>query len=103
MKTLSSKTGKNKTHKMTTYADLQAGNFYLLRDQTDTGILLVSVLALTDKCILLRSYGQEDQDFWKKRDDKIAELIEELDYDSASAILSIYDAEDEPDFNDDKF
>lgn len=80
---------------MATYADLQAGNFYLIRGETDTDIELVSVLALTDQCILMRSFGHEDEDFWKKRTDTIEEVIEELDYDSAAAILALYDEEEE--------
>ncbi|KYP13273.1 hypothetical protein [Flavihumibacter sp. CACIAM 22H1] len=80
---------------MATYADLQPGNFYLLKDAQDTDIEMVSVLALTDKCILLRSFGQVEEDFWKKRTDSIEEIVEELDYESASAILSLYDEEEE--------
>ena len=91
------KTVTNKNIDMVQYSDLSAGSFYLLRDQPDASIQLVSVLALTDKCILLRSYGREDHDFWKKNDDPVAELIEELDYDSAAAILSVYNEEEDPD------
>ncbi len=88
---------------MVTYSDLSAGSFYLLRDQPSAAIQLVSVLALTDKCILLRSYGQEDHDFWKKNDEPVAELIEELDYDSAAAILSVYNEEEDPEAGDESF
>jgi hypothetical protein len=80
---------------MATYADLQPGNFYLVKGDADTDIELVSVLAMTDKCLLLRSFGQEEEDFWKLRTDKIHEVVEELDYDSAAAILALYDDEDE--------
>jgi hypothetical protein len=80
---------------MATYADLQPGNFYLLKDGKDTDIELISVLALTDKCMLLRSFGQVEEDFWKKRSDSIEEIVEELDYESASAILSLYDEDEE--------
>ncbi|HQD09587.1 MAG TPA: hypothetical protein PLQ65_07980 [Flavihumibacter sp.] len=97
------KTEKNKTsNAMSTYADLSASHFYLLRDQPTSDILLVSVLALTDKCVLMRSYGELDHDYWKKSNDPIAELIEELDYDSAIAILSVYDLDDEFDEEDDE-
>ncbi|MBC6489379.1 hypothetical protein ACFSQD_03525 [Flavihumibacter stibioxidans] len=78
---------------MANYADLQPGNFYLLRDTEESDIELISVLALTDKCILLRSFGQVEEDFWKMRTDPIYQVIEELDYDSAAAILSLYDEE----------
>ncbi|GAO43904.1 hypothetical protein [Flavihumibacter petaseus] len=84
---------------MTTYADLQAGNFYLIRGTVNGEIELISLLALTEKCVLLRSFGQMDADFWRKREDTIHEVIEELDYDSASAILSLYDDEDEDDLS----
>ncbi len=83
---------------MATYADLQPGNFYLLKAENDTEIELVSVLALTDKCMLLRSFGQIEEDFWKKRTDSIEEIVEELDYESASAVLSLYDEEEEEDW-----
>lgn len=82
---------------MTTYSDLQPGKFYLLREDVTADIEMVAVLALTDKCLLMRSFGQEEIDFWKLRKDIIHEVIEELDYDSASAILALYDedADDE--------
>ena len=85
---------------MTTYSDLQPGKFYLLREDGTSEIEMVSVLALTDKCILLRSFGQEESDFWKLRKDIIHEVIEELDYESASAILALYDEEEGDDFDD---
>lgn len=87
---------------MATYSDLQPGNFYLLRDHAETDIELVSVLALTDKCVLLRSFGHVEEDFWKKRTDSIAEIVEELDYESASAILSLYDEEEEEDWEEEE-
>lgn len=80
---------------MATYADLQPGNFYLLKDGKDTDIELISVLALTDKCMLLRSFGHVEEDFWKKRTDPIEEIVEELDYESASAVLSLYEEEED--------
>lgn len=80
---------------MTTYSDLQPGKFYLLKEDGTSDIEMVSVLALTDKCMLLRSFGQEEIDFWKLRKNIIHEVIEELDYDSAAAILSLYDINDE--------
>ncbi|ULQ53851.1 hypothetical protein [Flavihumibacter fluvii] len=78
---------------MTTYSDLQPGKFYLIREDVTADIEMVAVLALTDKCLLLRSFGQEEMDFWKLRKDIIHEVIEELDYESASAILALYDQE----------
>ncbi|MBZ5856286.1 hypothetical protein [Flavihumibacter profundi] len=86
---------------MTTYADLQPGKFYLLKDDGNSDIEMISVLALTDKCILLRSFGQEEIDFWKLRKDIIHEVIEEMDFDSAAAILSLYDEEEELEDEDD--
>ncbi|MCU0384594.1 MAG: hypothetical protein MUE38_01110 [Flavihumibacter sp.] len=87
---------------MATYADLQPGNFYLLRSEKDTDIELISVLALTDKCMLLRSFGQIEEDFWKKRTDPIEEIVEELDYESASAVLSLYDEEEEEEWEEEE-
>lgn len=80
---------------MATYSELQPGNFYLVKGDADTDIEMISVLALTDKCILLRSFGQVEEDFWKLRTDTIFDVIEELDYDSAAAILSLYEEEEE--------
>lgn len=87
---------------MTTYSDLQPGKFYLLKEDGTSDIEMVSVLALTDKCMLLRSFGQEEIDFWKLRKDIIHEVIEELDYDSAAAILSLYDINEEEDEDEDE-
>lgn len=80
---------------MVTYADLQPGNFYLLKGEATSDIEMISVLAMTEKCILLRSFGQVEDDFWKLRTDTIHAVIEEMDYDSAAAILSLYEEEEE--------
>lgn len=86
---------------MATYSDLQPGNFYLVKGDADTDIEMISVLALTEKCILLRSFGQVEEDFWKLRTDSIHEVIEEMDFDSAAAILALYEeGEDEEDLED---
>ena len=80
---------------MATYSELQPGNFYLVKGDADADIEMISVLALTDKCILLRSLGQVEETSGKLRTDTIFEVIEELDYDSAAAILSLYEEEEE--------
>lgn len=80
---------------MITYADLQPGQFYLLQQADESSIEMVSLLALTERCVLLRSFGQEEKDFWKLREESIYQVIEEMDYDSAAAILSLYDEEEE--------
>jgi hypothetical protein len=80
---------------MITYADLQPGQFYLLQASDDSPIEMVSLLALTERCVLLRSFGKEEKDFWKLREEGIYQVIEEMDYDSAAAILSLYDEEEE--------
>ena len=80
---------------MVTYADLQPGNFYLLKGEATSDIEMISVLAMTEKYILLRSFGQVEDDFWKLRTDTIHSVIEEMDYDSAAAILSLYEEEEE--------
>lgn len=80
---------------MITFADLQPGQFYLLQQSEDSSIEMVSLLALTERCVLLRSFGQQEKDFWKLREESIYQVIEEMDYDSAAAILSLYDEEEE--------
>lgn len=82
---------------MATYADLQPGMFYLLQDKPQGDISFVSVLAYSDQCVLLRSFGKVEVDFWRKKSDGIHELVEELDFESAASILSLYDEGDEDD------
>jgi hypothetical protein len=84
---------------MLTYADLEPGKFYLIKEEATSDIEMVAVLALTNKCLLLRSFGFEEADFWKLRKDMIHEVIESLDEDSASAILALYDLTDDEDDN----
>jgi hypothetical protein len=52
--------------------------------------------------MLLRSFGQIEEDFWKKRTDPIEEIVEELDYESASAVLSLYDEEEEEEWEEEE-
>lgn len=87
---------------MITYSDLQPGQFYLIQQTEDHPIEMVSLLALTDRCVLLRSFGQQENDFWKMREESIYQVIEEMDYDSAAAILSLYDEEDEEELEDEE-
>lgn len=87
---------------MITYSDLQPGQFYLIQKAEDQPIEMVSLLALTDRCVLLRSFGQQENDFWKMREESIYQVIEEMDYDSAAAILSLYDEEEEESLEDEE-
>lgn len=86
---------------MATYADLILDSYYLIKDSPEDEIELVCPVFETEKCVLLRSFTPEPEDFWKKKTDVIAEIIEEVDEDKISEFENIYDEELETEFDDD--
>ncbi len=88
---------------MATYADLTLDMYYLIRDTAEDEIELVCPIFETGNCFLLRSYTPLPEDFWKKKSDTIAEIIEELDDDKIIEFKSIYGSgDDEDDYYDDE-
>ncbi|MBV4355571.1 hypothetical protein [Pinibacter aurantiacus] len=86
---------------MATYADLTLDTYYLIKDSQEDEIELVCAIFETEKCVLLRSFTPEPEDFWKKKSDVIAEVIEEVDDEKISEFENIYDDDLEAEFDDD--
>ncbi|MCY7420927.1 MAG: hypothetical protein LH478_04195 [Chitinophagaceae bacterium] len=83
---------------MAIFQDLEVDNFYLLKMSENDSIKLVQVAMATEKCVLVYEFGEADSSFWKKKDDTIFEIVEELTEEAIdeyeALILEDYDEEE---------
>ena len=82
---------------MATFENLEIEKFYLVKLKEDSDIILVQVLMQTNTCVLVWEYKDPaDGTFWKKKNDFIAEILEELTEDQLDDYEStLYDDWDE--------
>lgn len=83
---------------MATFQELEIDKFYLVKLKENEDIKLVQVAMQTEKCVLVYEFGEEDATFWKKKDEYISEVVEELTDEAIdeyeTLILEDYDEED---------
>ena len=63
---------------MAIFQDLELDKFYLIKLTGNEDIKLVQVAMSTDKCVLVYEFGEMDLTYWKKKDEQIIEIVEEL-------------------------
>ncbi|RZM20283.1 MAG: hypothetical protein EOO88_36630, partial [Pedobacter sp.] len=64
---------------MSTFAELEEDVYYLIKETEDDELMLVKPVMFTGRCVLLvGNDGDSEYTFWKKLDDSIAEIVEEL-------------------------
>jgi predicted NAD/FAD-dependent oxidoreductase len=64
---------------MATFENLEIDKFYLIRVKEEDEITMVQVGMATDKCVLVYEFDDDyEATYWKKKDDQVAEIVEEL-------------------------
>ncbi len=63
---------------MSTFQHLELDKFYLLKIQEHSEIALIQIAMATEMCVLVYQFAEEDTSYWRKKEDTIAEIIEEL-------------------------
>ena len=63
---------------MAIFQDLAMDKFYLVKLSENDTIKMVQVAMATEKCLLVYEFGEVDITYWKKKDEYISEIVEEL-------------------------
>jgi hypothetical protein len=61
---------------MYSYGLLEPGCYYLVKENNDSPIDLIKVTVETDHCMYIFHYGDELATSWKKKSDKLFDIIE---------------------------
>ncbi len=85
---------------MATYNDLKTDKYYLVKEVDADEVALVYVLMETGKAVFLEFEDEMESMVWKKKTDKLEEIVEELTEEQADLYESIvYEEEEEEDFS----
>jgi hypothetical protein len=63
---------------MYSYALLEAGCYYLIQEEEDSPISLVKISVVSDHCVFMSRYTNEEELEWKRKSDPIHDIIELL-------------------------
>jgi len=75
---------------MYSYELLEAGCYYLIQEQQESTINLIKVTVVSDHCVFITRYNDEQVTEWKRKTDPIHEIIELLSDDAVKAWESSY-------------
>lgn len=89
---------------MFSYALLEPGCYYLIQEEADSPITLIHISVVSDYCVYVCKYGEEEILEWKKKTDPIHDIIELLsdnvvrDWEAAyNSTQDTYDYEEDED------
>ena len=75
---------------MYSYELLEAGCYYLIQEQQESTINLIKVTVVSDQCVFITRYNDEQVTEWKRKTDPIHEIIELLSDEAVRAWESSY-------------
>jgi hypothetical protein len=75
---------------MASFGELKPNTYYLIQVDAESDIEIVSVILLTKKTVLLRSFIPQAEDFFKYQDESIFKLVEEVDEETGRQLESLY-------------
>jgi len=82
---------------MATYSELTIGRYYLITENVGEELVLVQPMLETNAAVFLILHDAEEEvTYWRKKDDQIFEILEELTDEEALAYELLFD-EDEAD------
>jgi len=80
---------------MATYNELELEHYYLVRETEGGEITLVQPIMETGKCFLVLTIDEVETTAWKKKDDTLAEVIEELTEEQVEEFEEIFEEDDD--------
>jgi hypothetical protein len=83
---------------MATYEDLFIDHFYLVREHADEDIVLIQPAMETNLCVLIMHYDDYETTYWRKKEDPIFEIVEELNDEQVEEYENLFEDEDEEDW-----
>jgi hypothetical protein len=82
---------------MANFNDLTIGNFYLVAENEGEQIALLEPLMHTDNAVLLMHHDDYETSIWRKKNDSIFEIVDELTMDQLDNYDALFEEEDEED------
>jgi hypothetical protein len=82
---------------MANFNDLTIGNFYLVAENEGEQIALLEPLMHTDNAVLLMHHDDYETSIWRKKNDSIFEIVDELSMDQLDNYDALFEEEDEED------
>jgi hypothetical protein len=79
---------------MKTYADLVLNQFYLVMETENEEIVLIEPILETAHCVLLMLHDDEERTFWRKKEDEIFSIVEELTDESRVAYDLLFEVDE---------
>ena len=80
---------------MANFNDLTIGNFYLVAENEGEQIALLEPLMHTDNAVLLMHHDDYETSIWRKKNDPIFEIVDELSIDQLDNYDALFEDEDE--------
>ena len=88
---------------MPIFKDLSVGKKYLINEFDGDQVLLIEPIMVTEFCMLVVLHEDVETIQWKKLNDEIFEIIEELSEEKDQEYEDLFEYEEEIDFGDDYF
>jgi len=83
---------------MPVFNDLSIEKKYLINEYDGDNVLLVEPIMKTESCILILIHEDVESIVWKKLNDTIFEIIEELSEEKVEEYELLFEEDDEDDF-----
>jgi hypothetical protein len=69
---------------------LEVGCHYLIQEHEDEGLSLVRINLVSDHCVYVSYFGAEEEILWKRKTDKIHDIVELLDNEALKSWETYY-------------
>ena len=83
---------------MPVFKDLSIEKKYLINEYDGDNVLLVEPIMKTESCVLILIHEDVESIVWKKLNDTIFEIIEELSEEKVEEYELLFEEDDEDDF-----
>ena len=80
---------------MANYSGLQVDHFYLVIENEGEDVVLVQPIMVTDNCVLLMHHDDEETTFWRKKNDGIFEIVDELTDEQLAEYEELFEEKDD--------
>jgi hypothetical protein len=87
---------------MYSYGLLETGCYYLVQEKLDSPIILIRAATVSDHCMYVFIYNDELVTEWKRKTDKIYDIIECLSDDAIEAWEKEYNSNNEAYYEEDE-
>lgn len=87
---------------MNTFGELEQGSYYVIQEVENTGLELIYIPLITEKCVLVEFQDDDQTLTWFKKTDPLFEIVEQLTDEQAIIYESLFE-DDEDDEEDDDF